>query len=138
MSNHILTTTFNFGKYRGQTLKEVYFKDPQYVDWCMANHESFCLNSKTLEYLRNIRSHFFSKEALNNSLKKLKGNSSTTNSRNNKSSNSYKKNYTSSRNSESKYDSYQSRSEYNDYNGYDDRSINDAFEGDRSLTWNCD
>ncbi len=28
---------FPFGKYKGQTLEDIYFDDPSYLDWCLEN-----------------------------------------------------------------------------------------------------
>ena len=36
------------------------------------------------------------------------------------------------------YDEDNEYSKYGGYNGYDDQTIDDAFEGDPSLTWNID
>ncbi|MDH6304283.1 hypothetical protein M2459_001011 [Parabacteroides sp. PF5-5] len=43
-----LDTPFTFGKYKGQTLAEVFHKDPIYVEWCALNINSFCLSDDAM------------------------------------------------------------------------------------------
>ena len=39
-------TVLNFGKYKGETIEEVYEKDASYLQWCLENIERFNLSDK--------------------------------------------------------------------------------------------
>jgi len=39
-------TVLNFGKYKGDTIKEVYYRDSSYLQWCLENIERFKLSDK--------------------------------------------------------------------------------------------
>lgn len=42
---------FNFGKHKGQTCKEVYQKDVQYISWCFQKIDWFCITDEIFEQL---------------------------------------------------------------------------------------
>ena len=44
-------TRFNFGKHKGQTFKEVFQKDSQYISWCFQMIEWFCITDEIFEKL---------------------------------------------------------------------------------------
>ena len=39
-------TVLNFGKYKGDTIREVYERDASYLQWCLENIERFKLSDK--------------------------------------------------------------------------------------------
>ena len=41
MTFYDLDTVFTFGKYKGETLREVFERDPAYVDYCLVNVDEF-------------------------------------------------------------------------------------------------
>ncbi|MEA2096586.1 MAG: hypothetical protein U9P73_07850 [Candidatus Cloacimonadota bacterium] len=56
MNCYKLSTIFSFGKYKGKTLKQVYKKNPSYVDWCLRNVDFFTITQSTLNKLQEINS----------------------------------------------------------------------------------
>lgn len=50
-----LDSKFPFGKHKGNLLKHVYKCDPNYVEWCLLNADSFCIEKETIRKLGNIR-----------------------------------------------------------------------------------
>ncbi|MFT5619225.1 MAG: hypothetical protein ACI85I_002467 [Arenicella sp.] len=42
---------FNFGKYRGQLLSDVYKYFPNYIEWAILNVSSFCIDVEDFERL---------------------------------------------------------------------------------------
>lgn len=51
-------TVFSFGKYEGQTLRQVSEKDTNYILWCCENLEHFYISEQTLENIKNYNSTF--------------------------------------------------------------------------------
>ena len=50
-----LDSKFPFGKHKDNLLKHVYKCDPHYVEWCLLNADSFCIDKETIRKLENIR-----------------------------------------------------------------------------------
>jgi hypothetical protein len=44
-------TLLNFGKYKGQSCKEVFQKDTQYISWCFQMIDWFCITDEIFEKL---------------------------------------------------------------------------------------
>lgn len=43
---------FTFGKYEGKTIKEVFEKDPKYIDFCFNNIDEFYVSPSVLKELK--------------------------------------------------------------------------------------
>lgn len=54
MTIYDLDTVFTFGKYKGETLREVFERNPTYVDYCLVNVDEFLVEDSTLDELREI------------------------------------------------------------------------------------
>jgi len=65
MKLYNLSSKLDFGEYKGQTLKDVFMKDPDYVESCILDNPTFCFSDSTLEKLEEIHNEFtFSDEAV--------------------------------------------------------------------------
>ena len=65
MTFYDLDTVFIFGKYKGETLREVFERDPAYVDYCLVNVDEFLVEDFILDDLREINPDYvMSDEAL--------------------------------------------------------------------------
>ena len=49
---------FTFGKYKGESIEQVFLKDPKYIEWAIINNDTFCLTEKALSYLEEIGTDF--------------------------------------------------------------------------------
>jgi len=58
MNFYDLDTEFDFGKYEGQTLEEVFQKDPAFIEQCLLKVEDFNLSDDVLEELKAIDDEF--------------------------------------------------------------------------------
>ncbi len=59
-----LDTPLPFGKFRGKSILEVFYAQPSYLVWCLANVKEFHLHRNTLATLRMLEPEFgLSKEA---------------------------------------------------------------------------
>lgn len=64
MSFFKIDTKHDFGKYKGSTLRQIFLKDPSYIDWCLRVIDYYRIYDETLEALENINPQWsFSKEA---------------------------------------------------------------------------
>jgi hypothetical protein len=64
MKLYSLSSKLDFGEFKGQTLKEVFLKDPEYIETCILDNPTFCFNENTLEKLEDMHPEFvFSDEA---------------------------------------------------------------------------
>ena len=65
MTFYDLDTVFTFGKYKGETLRDVFERDPAYVDYCLVNVDEFLVEDFVLDDLREINPDYpISDEAL--------------------------------------------------------------------------
>jgi hypothetical protein len=65
MKLYNLSSKLDFGEYKGQTLKDVFMKDPDYVESCILDIPTFCFSDSTLEKLEDMHPGFtFSDEAV--------------------------------------------------------------------------
>ncbi len=54
MKFYDIDTEFTFGKYEGKTIKEVFEKDPKYIDFCLNNIDEFYVSPSVLKELKSI------------------------------------------------------------------------------------
>jgi hypothetical protein len=53
MKFYDVDSEFTFGKYEGKTLKEVFEKDPKYIDFCFNNIDEFYVSPTVLKELKS-------------------------------------------------------------------------------------
>jgi hypothetical protein len=124
MKFYTLDTEFTFGKYEGKTVKEILEIQPAYLDWCAINLDHFYISDEIIAEVKAIIPSFVISD---------EGQSKLT----------------------EKYDTWESQQQDNDDNdddddyspsyekyggayGYDDDTIDSAFEGDPENYWNID
>jgi hypothetical protein len=49
---------FTFGKYEGKTIKEVFEKDPKYIDFCFNNIDEFYVSPEVMKELKQLDPKF--------------------------------------------------------------------------------
>lgn len=65
MKLYNLSSKLDFGEYKGRTLKDVFMKDPEFIETCILDNPTFCFSESTLEKLEDIHPEFtFSDEAI--------------------------------------------------------------------------
>lgn len=65
MTFYDLDTVFTFGKYKGETLRDVFERDPAYVDYCLVNVDEFLVEDFVLDDLKELNPDYpISDEAL--------------------------------------------------------------------------
>ena len=65
MKLYSLSTKLDFGDYKGEALKDVFLKDPEYVEVCILDVPNFVFPTTILDKLEEINDEFnFSDEAL--------------------------------------------------------------------------
>ncbi|MCE1202130.1 MAG: hypothetical protein LWX09_08545 [Bacteroidia bacterium] len=52
MKFYDLDSVFTFGKYEGKTIKEVFERDPKYIDFCFNNIDEFYVSPEVMRELR--------------------------------------------------------------------------------------
>jgi broad specificity phosphatase PhoE len=52
MKFYDVDSEFTFGKYEGKTIKEVFEKDPKYIDFCYNNIDEFYVSPSVLKELK--------------------------------------------------------------------------------------
>lgn len=55
---NLTISNLNFGKYKGQTVEQVFVQDPKYIEWALINMEKFCLTKDSLESLEEFANNF--------------------------------------------------------------------------------
>ncbi len=58
MKIYELDTIITFGKYEGNSLKQISEKDPNYILWCCEFLEHFYISKQTIENIKNYNSIF--------------------------------------------------------------------------------
>lgn len=58
MKSYNLDTIFTFGKWRGDTLGDVFEAEPEYIEWCIQNRDDFYLGDEVIEELEEIHPEF--------------------------------------------------------------------------------
>ncbi len=72
MKAHSLNTAFNFGRYEGRTLEDVFAEDPAYVEKCMVSVDEFVIEERSLaKLMQNNPETELGQEAIDNNLTKL-------------------------------------------------------------------
>jgi hypothetical protein len=124
MKFYTLDTEFTFGKFSGKTIREVIEIQPDYIDWCATNLDHFYITDEIITEIKAIIPSFVISE---------EGQSKLT----------------------EKYETWESQQQDNDDNddyddyspsyekyggayGYDDDTIDSAFEGNPENYWNID
>lgn len=65
MKFYDLNTEFTFGKYIGNTIRQIVDLQPSYLDWCAINLEHFVMSDDTIEEIKKIKPSFaFSAEGI--------------------------------------------------------------------------
>jgi hypothetical protein len=65
MKLYSLNTKLDFGDFKGQTLKDVFMNDPEYIETCILENPVFCFTDNILEKLEDMHDEFaFSDEAV--------------------------------------------------------------------------
>lgn len=66
MKLYNLQSLLDFGRFSGQSLKEVFLKDPEYIEDCIFDVPNFCFNPDHIEALEDLDPDFaFTDEAFN-------------------------------------------------------------------------
>lgn len=123
MKFYTLDTEFTFGKFEGKTVREVLELQPTYLDWCAINLDHFYITEETITEIKEIKPDFTITEEGKQKLEDK---------------------YSSWENEQQQddyddYDDYSSSYEkYGGAYGYDDDTIDSAFEGDPENYWNID
>lgn len=123
MRFYTLDTEFTFGKYEGKTVKEILEIQPTYLDWCAINLDHFYISDEIIAEIKVIKPDFTITEE---GKQKLADKYSTW--ENEQQGDDY-----------DDYDDYSpSYEKYGGAYGYDDDTIDNAFEGDPENYWNID
>jgi len=65
MKLYSLSTKLDFGEYKGLSLKDVFMKDPDFIESAILDNPTFCFSDSTLEKLEDLDTGFtFSDEAV--------------------------------------------------------------------------
>lgn len=65
MKLYSLNTKLDFGEYKGETLKEVFIKDPEYIEMIILENPNFVFSENLLEKMEEMHDNFiFSDEAV--------------------------------------------------------------------------
>ncbi len=65
MKLYSLNSKLDFGDHKGQTLREIFMSDPEFIEECVLEHPSFCFNPSNVEALENMHPEFsFSDQAV--------------------------------------------------------------------------
>lgn len=65
MKLYSLNSKLDFGDYGGESLKEVFKKDPEFIEDCIMDNPSFCFNPNLVDTLEDMHNEFaFSEEAI--------------------------------------------------------------------------
>lgn len=139
MNYYGLSSNFDFGKYNQKTLEEVLSIDKPYIEWCLINLDHFCFDAFLVSDLFTMNLNLsLSSEALTSLSNKLvPPSNSSTNSMDDDDYDDYD-DYESDGYGDYDEEYGSSGEKYGWYNGFSDDVIDDAFEGDPSLTWNVD
>ena len=58
MKFYDLNTEFSFGKYKGNTIRQILDFQPSYLDWCAINLEHFYISEDVIGEIKNIKPDF--------------------------------------------------------------------------------
>ncbi|MDO8897970.1 MAG: hypothetical protein Q7V19_10000 [Bacteroidales bacterium] len=58
MKFYDVDSEFTFGKYEGKTIKEIFEKDPKYIDFCFNNIDEFYVSPEVMKELKQLDPKF--------------------------------------------------------------------------------
>ncbi|MCK9291141.1 MAG: hypothetical protein WCR58_11395 [Bacteroidales bacterium] len=58
MKFYDIDSEFTFGKYEGKTIREVFEKDPNYIEFCFNNIDEFYVSPEVMKELRQINPRY--------------------------------------------------------------------------------
>jgi len=58
MKFYDVDTEFTFGKYEGKTIREVFERDPKYIDFCFNNIDEFYVSPAVMRELKEMNPKF--------------------------------------------------------------------------------
>jgi hypothetical protein len=58
MKLYSLNSKLDFGDHKGKTLREVFLKDPEYIQECVLEHPTFCFNPSNVDALEDLHTDF--------------------------------------------------------------------------------
>lgn len=131
-----ITSPFQYGKHKGESLSDVISTDPSYIYWCINNIPSFCLSDTALRQIREIFPMFVVTEDFSNHLERYIVYDDEENE-------DYIDDYSCCSQRLNEDDAEPTYERYNgtyaqDEMGYSDDDIDTIFEGDPSAYWNID
>lgn len=131
MKFYTLDTEFSFGKFQGNTVRQVIEIEPSYLDWCALNLDHFYISDEVIEEIKSVKPDF---KLSDEGIKKL--NDKYENWENEQQQDEYDDN-------DDYYDRRESYGEYagsyaQDVEGLSDDFINDVLDGDPDAYWNID
>ena len=119
-------TIITFGKHKGKSIQEIVSIDNGYINWCILKLEHFYINNENINKLKQIHPSFNlsdnEKKILSSKSKLMEIVKQNTNNYNEENTNNQKNSY----------------KKYNNAYGFDDNTIDNAFEGDPENYWNID
>jgi hypothetical protein len=59
LKQYELETVFNFGKYKGKPLKQVFCVAPSYIDWCLREVTNFAISQYTFDQLKSSKPKYY-------------------------------------------------------------------------------
>lgn len=129
MKFYTLDTEFTFGKFQGNTVRQVIDIQPSYLDWCVLNLDHFYISDEVIEEIKGVIPDF-----------KLSDEGVT------KLNDKYEVWENEQENDYDDYDDYHERESYGQYagsyaqdvEGLSDDFINDVLDGDPDAYWNID
>jgi hypothetical protein len=130
MKFYNLDTEFTFGKFEGETVKEILNIDHAYLEWCAIHLDHFYMTEKVIEEVREIIPGFSISEEAKQSLKDKFDNWQNVLDQEQveHDDESYER---------ATYEKY-SGSYAQDIEGWSDQDIDDVFDGDPDAYWNID
>lgn len=129
MKFYTLDTEFTFGKFQGNTLRQVIDIQPSYLDWCSLNLDHFYMSNEVIEDIKGVIPDF---KLSDEGFAKL--------------NDKYEVWENEQENDYDDYDDYHERESFGQYagsyaqdvEGLSDDFINDVLDGDPDAYWNID
>ncbi|WP_433896561.1 hypothetical protein [Sphingobacterium mizutaii] len=129
MKFYTLDTEFTFGKFQGNTLRQVIDIQPSYLDWCSLNLDHFYMSNEVIEEIKGVIPDF---KLSDEGVAKL--------------NDKYEVWENEQENDYDDYDDYHERESFGQYagsyaqdvEGLSDDFINDVLDGDPDAYWNID
>lgn len=129
MKFYTLDTEFTFGKFQGNTVRQVIDIQPSYLEWCALNLDHFYISDEVIEEIKGVIPDF---KLSDEGVAKL--------------NDKYEVWENEQENDYDDYDDYHERESYGQYagsyaqdvEGLSDDFINDVLDGDPDAYWNID